>query len=125
MLSGLLLVCALMGLTFFRFEFFYSLFRNFSEGPVTHANLSLLYEGISHTLYQSCLIFFLSLLLLVLAKRGRISASTFSFLACGVVFADLYLFGAPFVKTYEFVTPPGKEATSSRSCREHLRRAGW
>jgi len=117
MLSGLLLVCALMGLTFFRLEFFYSLFRNFSDGPVTHANLSLLYEGISHTLYQSCLMFFLSLVLLVLAKRGRISASTFSFLACCVVFADLYLFGAPFVKTYEFVTPPEKSHLLSQLSR--------
>ena len=117
MLSALLLVCALVGLTFFRFEFFYSLFRNFSEGPVTHANLSPLYERISQTLYKGGLIFFLSLVLLVLAKRGRISASVFSFLACGVVFADLYLFGAPFVRTYEFVTPPEKKHLLSQLSR--------
>jgi hypothetical protein len=45
----------------------------------------------------------------VLAKRGRISASLFSFFACAMVFADLYLFGVPFVKTYEFATSPEKQ----------------
>jgi hypothetical protein len=116
-LAGLVLVCAVMGLTFFRLEFFYSLFRNFSEGPVTHANLSLLYERISHTVYKSCLIFFLSFFLLVLAKRGRISASLFSFLACALVLVDLYLFVAPLVKSYEFVTPPEKQRLLSQLSR--------
>ena len=108
-LSGILLVTVLIGLTFFRLEFFFSLFRNFSEGPVTHVNMSLLWERISHSVHQTCLIFFLSLFLLVLLKRRRISPSIFSFLACGIVFADLYLFGAPFVRTYEFVTSPEKQ----------------
>ena len=108
-LSGLLLVTVLIGLAFFRLEFFFSLFRNFAEGPVTHVNMSLLWERISHSVHQTCLIFFLSLFLLVLAKRRRLSPSIFSFLACGMVFVDLYLFGAPFVRTHEFVTSPEKQ----------------
>ena len=116
-LAGFVLLCALVGLTFFRFEFFYSLFSNFSEGPVTHANLSLLNARISHTIYKSSLIFFLSLFVLMLAKRGRISASLFSFFACAMVFADLYLFGVPFVKAYEFVTSPEKQHLLSQLSR--------
>ncbi len=108
-LSGLLLVAVLVGLTFFSLEFFYALFKNFSEGPVTHANLSLLYERISHSIHKSALIFFLALFLPLLAKRRRLSPSIFSFLACAVVFVDLYLFGAPFVRTYQFVTSPEKQ----------------
>jgi hypothetical protein len=108
-LSGLLLVTVLIGLAFFRFEFFFSLFRSFSESPVTHVNMFLLWERISHSVHQTCLIFFLSLLLLALSKRRRLSPSIFSFLACGMVFVDLYLFGAPFVRTHAFVTPPEKQ----------------
>jgi hypothetical protein len=116
-LAGLLLICALIGLTVFRLEFFYSLFRNFSEGPVTHANLSLLYERISDTIYRSGLVFFSSLFLLVLAKRGRIGPSIFSFLACIIVLVDLYLFGAPLVKVYDLVTPQEKQHLLSQLSR--------
>jgi hypothetical protein len=76
---------------------------------VTHANLPLLYERISQTIYKSFLIFFLSFFLLVLTKQGRICVPVFSFLACSIVLVDLYLFGAPLVKVYEFVTPPEKQ----------------
>jgi hypothetical protein len=107
-LSGILMVAILLGLTFFRQEFFFSLFKHFSEGPVTHANLSLLYERISHSIHKGCLLFFISLFLLGLAKHRRISPFIHSLLACGIVFTDLYLFGAPFVRTHEFVTSPEK-----------------
>jgi len=116
-LAAVVLGCALVGLSVLRLEFFYSLFKNFSEGPVTHANLSLLYGRISHTIYKSCLIFFLAFFLLVLAKHGRISARLFSFLACAVVLVDLYLFAAPLVKTYEFVTPLEKKHLLSQLSR--------
>jgi hypothetical protein len=116
-LAGLLLVCALLGLTFFRFEFFYFLFRDFSQGPVTHANLSLLYERISHTIYKGCLIFFLSLFLLLLVKRRRIGTSLFSLLTCLIALADLYLFGAPLVKTFDVFTLPEKQTLLSQLSR--------
>jgi hypothetical protein len=113
-LSGLLLVAALIGLVFFRFEFFLTLFRNLSEGPVTHANLSLLYERISNTIHKSCLIFFLSLLLTLAAKHRKLKPWFFSFLACLIVFVDLYTFVAPFVRTHEFITSPEKKRLLSQ-----------
>jgi hypothetical protein len=113
-LAGLVLVFTAAGVTSFRLEFFYSLFRNFSEGPVTHANLSLLHERISHTVYKSCLIFFLSFSLLVLAKQGRVRASLFSFLACIILMADLYGFVSPFVKAHDFVLSAEKHSLLSR-----------
>ncbi len=116
-LAGLLLICALIGLTVFRLEFFTSLFRNFSEGPVTHANLSLLGERIIHTIHKSGLIFFLSLSLLVLVKRRRIRAPVFSSLACIILLADLYLFVSPLVQTYELVTPAEKQSVLSQLSR--------
>jgi hypothetical protein len=116
-LAGLVLVCAVMGVTFFRFEFFQFLFMKFAEGPVSHANLLLLYERISQTIYKSSLIFFLSLSLLLLAKHGRISISVFSSLACIIMFADLYLFVSPFVKVHEFVVPPEKQHLLSQLSR--------
>jgi hypothetical protein len=113
-LSGLLLAAALIGLVFFRFQFFLTLFTNFSEGPVTHANLSLLYERISSTIHKSCLIFFLSLFLTLLAKHRKVKPWFFSLVACLIVFVDLYTFVAPFVRTHEFVTSPEKKRLLSQ-----------
>jgi hypothetical protein len=116
-LAGLVLVCAIMGLTFLRQEFFLSLFRNFSEGPVTHADLSLLSGRISQTIYRSCLIFFLSLSLLMFVKHGRMRTFPFSVLACVIVFVDLYLFVSPLVKVQEFVMPAEKQSLLSQLSR--------
>jgi hypothetical protein len=113
-LSGLLLTSALVGLLFFRFEFFLTLFRNFSEGPVTHANLSLLYERMSSTISKACLIFFVSLFLLLLARRRKIGAVLLTSLACLIVFVDLYTFVSPFVRTHEFATAQEKSRLLSQ-----------
>jgi hypothetical protein len=109
-LSGLLLAAALIGLVFFRFEFFLTLFNNFAENPVTGANPSLLYERISNTIYKSCFIFSISFFLIVTAKCRKVGASLFSILACGIIFVDLYTFVGPFVRSYEFIEPPEKKS---------------
>lgn len=113
-IAGVVLAAALIGLVFFRFEFLLALFRNFSEGPVTHATLSLLYERISNTIYKGCLIFFLSLFLILFARHRKVKPPVFSLLACLIVFVDLYTFVSPFVRTHEFVLSPEKKVLLSQ-----------
>jgi len=112
--SGLLLGVALLGSILFRFEFFLTLFREFSEGPVMHANLSMLHDRISSTIQKSSLMFSLCLLLILLLKHGKIQPLFFSLAACLIVFVDLYTFVSPFVRTHEWVTSAEKERVVSK-----------
>jgi hypothetical protein len=107
-LTGGVLVIAVLGLHLFPFHFFSFLFQNLSEGPVTHADLSLLYGRVSASVDRAALFFSLSLFLLWAVKTRRLGVSLFGALACTIIFVDLYLFGAPFVKTHEFVTHDDK-----------------
>ena len=107
-LTGGVLFLAVLSLHLFPFHFYSFLFRNFAEGPVNHADLSLLSARIIASLDRTVLFFFLSLFLLWAVKARRLRVSLFGVLACTIVFLDLYLFGAPLVKTHKFVTPDEK-----------------
>jgi hypothetical protein len=112
--AGAGLVAGLAGLTFYRLEFFLALFRHFSEGAVTHANLTGLGERISGTLYRGSLFLFISLFLILLVKYRKVGPGLFSMLACLIVFADLHGFVSPFVRTHEFVLAPEKKLLLSQ-----------
>ena len=107
-LTGGVLLTAVLSLHLFPFRFFSFLFKNFAEGPVTHADLSLLSTRMSASLDRTALFFFLSLFLLWGIKAQKLRTPLFAALACAIVFLDLYLFGAPLVKPHEFVTPDEK-----------------
>jgi len=55
------------------------------------------------------LLFFGSLLLIMLRKRQNLNVRCFSILASAIVMMDLYLFGAQFIKTHEFTTSSTKQ----------------
>ena len=107
-LTGGVLLLAVLSLHLFPFHFYSFLFKNFADGPVNHADLSLLSARMSASVDRAALCFFLSLFLLWAVKGRRLRASLFGVLACAIVFFELYLFGAPFVKTHEFVTSGDK-----------------
>lgn len=108
-LAGGLLLLGLFSLQFFPYRFFFFLFRNLSEGPVTHADLSLLYDRVGRSVSHSTLFFFISLFLILLVRAGKLRAWIFGGMVCAMVFSELYLFGAPFIRSHEFVTPAAKE----------------
>jgi membrane protein YfhO len=108
-LAGALLVIFLIGVNFFPFQFFFQLFRTFSEGPVTHASMTSLYERISICTERGVLLFFGSFLLIMLRKQKKLNVWSFSVLGSAIVLMDLYLFGAPFIKTNGFITSPNKQ----------------
>jgi hypothetical protein len=76
---------------------------------VTHADLAGLYGRISASIYQGALIFLGTLLLLFVLRKRRIYPRILNILVPVIVMTDLYLFGAGFIKPYEFTTSSEKE----------------
>ena len=111
---GGILAVAAVGVHFFPYRFFFLLFQHLSEGPVTHADLSLLYCRVSVSVNRAALFFFLPLFLLWAVKARRLRTGFFGVIACAMLFFDLYLFGAQFVRSYEFVTPVEKKQLLDR-----------
>ena len=109
LLAGGILVMAVAGVHFLPFETFSFLFRQFAEGSVTHANLSLLYGRMSGSMDKALLFLSLSLFLLLMEKVRKIRASLFFVVACALVLVDLHSFGAQFIRTYDYVTTDGKK----------------
>ncbi|MFH1630250.1 MAG: YfhO family protein [Pseudomonadota bacterium] len=108
-LSGMLMGLFWVGLHLNPFQFFFQLFRHFGDGPVTEANLVNLYGRISLSIQTGALLLFLSFLLLVLHRRGLVTPNLFTVVVSSILIIDLYLFGAQFIKSYEFSTPPKKQ----------------
>jgi len=106
---GALLCLFALSLHLFPFQFFFWLFRIFSEGPVTHADLTALYHRVSLSVDRGALLFLASLLLLFVIRRPGSLRAYAKPLVCGVVVADLFLFGSQLVKPFEYKTPPEKE----------------
>jgi hypothetical protein len=111
---GAVLVLFVIGLVSAPFDFFFQLFKNFSEGPVTHANLEPLYQRISGSVYKAAFLFLTSLLFIMVHKRRAIHPWGLRIGACALVIADLYLFGAQFVKTHAFPSSPDKQTIVSQ-----------
>jgi hypothetical protein len=107
--TGVLLCLLVVGAHFFPFRFFLLLFRNFSEGPVTHANLAPLYQRVSGSVDRSAFLFCVSLLLLFAGKNKPFIKPFMNILAPLVIIVDLFVFGGQFVKPVKISIPPEKE----------------
>jgi len=99
--TGILFLLLMVGLAFFPYQLFFSLFKHFAEGSVTHANLTRLYERFSLSFESGTLLFFGSLLILTLRRRLKLGVGTLSILVPAIVVMDLYLFGTGFIRTFE------------------------
>jgi hypothetical protein len=77
---------------------------------VTHANIDALYGRISVSVDRAVLLFFCSLMPIVLLKRKKLNVRSFSIMVSAIVLTDLYLFGTQFIKTSEFVASPTKQS---------------
>jgi hypothetical protein len=108
-LIGILFLFLLIAFMLFPYPLFFHLFRNFAEGPVTHADLTGLYGRISSSIYQGALFFLCALLLFFVQKRKRIYPWILPLLFPVIVMVDLYLFGSGFIRPYQFVTSPEKK----------------
>jgi hypothetical protein len=98
----------MIGHHIYPFDFFFQLFKNFSEGPIKHANTEQLYERTSLSIDRSVLLFFCSFLLIVMQKRRWVSNRIFLILISGILVVDLYLFGGQFVRPHRITTTPKK-----------------
>ena len=107
-MGGILILFA-MGLRFFPFQFFFELFMNFGQGPVTHANLPNLYERIGLSVEESLFLFLISFLLLILLKHRKISWRVFGLLTSAILIFDLFSFGRQFIQPYEFSSSKKRE----------------
>ena len=108
-LIGLACLFLVIGLNLFPYDLFFQLFRHFAEGPVAPANMGALYGRISASIYQSALFFLSILLLYFLFYRRKIHAWVPQLLFPVIILLDLYLFGAGFIKPYQFNTSPEKK----------------
>jgi hypothetical protein len=106
---GVLLCLLVVGVHFFPFRFFLVFFKNFSEGPVTHANMASLYQRVSSSVDRSAVLFFVSLLLLLASKNKPSLRSHLNILAPLIIAVDLFVFGSQFAETVKISTPPEKE----------------
>ncbi|NTV56308.1 MAG: YfhO family protein, partial [Deltaproteobacteria bacterium] len=113
-LVGGLLAVFVIGLHVDPFRFFFNLFRAFSEGPVTHANLSALYGRVGHSVHAAALLFFAALALLIASRRIPPGSRAIPLAVFALVTVDLLSFGVQFVKTQPLTTHPEKAALLSR-----------
>jgi hypothetical protein len=109
LMTGGALALATVGLHLFPFKFFFFLFGSFAEGPVTHANLSLLLGRMSRSVDKAALLLALCFFVLFMGKRLKLRASLLAAAACAIVSVDLFLFGSQFVRTCDLVTTPEKK----------------
>ena len=108
LLLGIILLIFLIGLLFFPYPLFFSLFRHFADGPVTHVDLTHLSGRMSSTIYQGALFFLSSSLLVFVLKTKRIYPWVLGILFPAMVMIDLFLFGSGFIQPYQFETLPEK-----------------
>lgn len=97
---GTLLVVSLVTLHLFPGIFYHALSRFIAEGPVFHENLPALFARTQSGLDRAVLLFFSTLGLLVLWKRGRMGKRTLQVLLPAVLILDLYLVVSPFVQPW-------------------------
>ncbi len=116
-LTGVGLAVAVIGLHFEPFHFFLNLFRGFSEGPVTHADLDGLYQRVGHSINTAALLFCAALALWIASRKMSLGSRTILLILFALVTVDLLPFGAQFVKTQPLTTPPDKVAILSRLSR--------
>ena len=115
-LFGIILLFLLIGLLFFSYQLFFSLFRNLADGPVTHVDLTRLYGRMSSSVYQGALIFLSVSLIFFVMKRKRVYPWVMKVVLPAILLVDLYLFGSCFIQPYQFET-----STEKRRVVEELR----
>jgi hypothetical protein len=113
-LVGGILALFLLGLHVDPFRFFLNLFRGFSEGRVTHANLDGLYERVGRSIHTAALLFCASSAFLMVSRRIPLGSRAIPLIAFALVAVDLLPFGHQFVKTQALTTAPDKAAILSR-----------
>lgn len=109
-LVGGILAVLVLGLHVDPFRMFLTLFRAFSEGPVTHANLDGLYERMSYSIHAAALLFCAASAFLTVSKKISPGSRKIYLMGLALVAVDLLSFGSQFVKTQPIVTPPDKTA---------------
>jgi hypothetical protein len=109
-LCGFLLLVCLFGVHYFPYQFFFELFKNLSTGPVTHADLDMLYERIRISIDNCAVLFIVGLLLIVLHKKRRLSLRLIRGISPAIILIDLYLFGGQFIRSHEFKNPSEKQS---------------
>lgn len=116
-LVGGVLAVFFIGFHFDPYRFFFNLFRGFSEGPVTHANLHGLYERMGHSIDTAALLFCAAFVFLIVSRRIPLGSRTIPLLVFALVTVDLLPFGAQLIKTQPFITSPDKAAILSQLSR--------
>jgi len=107
MTAGFVFLLCLIFLEIHPYAFFRFLFRYFAAGPLSHVNSPALYHRIFFGIERAVFLCFGTLLVLVMRKAGRVDSRFFAVLAIAVVFADLFGFGRPFIRTGALSTPEG------------------
>ena len=113
-LVGGLLAVLVIGLHVDPYRFFLNLFRGFSEGPVTHANLDGLYERVGRSIHTAVLLFCAASGFLMASRKMPPGSRAIPLIVFALVTADLLPFGSQFVKTQPLTTAPDKASLLSR-----------
>ncbi len=108
-IMGILLVGLVASLHIFPSRFFFYLFKAFAESPAQQVNVEKLYDCIAFAVDRAALLFFASILLLLMFKTNMLGRSLFTVLVLVIAMTDLGSFSMQFVNNYEFVSSPEKK----------------
>ena len=107
-IAGGILLFLTIGLSIFPSDLSDFLIKSFAANDMTSVDMNKLYDGVLVGAYKGALVLFVSALLILLRKTGRMNLRLFNMLAVGIVIIDLYSFSDPFVQPYSFKTSAAK-----------------
>jgi hypothetical protein len=116
-LAGCLLMVFFVGIHSFSFEFYPKLFNTLSTEPVAHTNQDIAYERIRHSINRSALLLFCGALFIVLQTIRRFPRMVLIMAAPSIIIVDLYLFGAQFIRSYEWTNLSQQETIAEQLTR--------
>ncbi|MBN2125970.1 MAG: hypothetical protein JW821_16855, partial [Deltaproteobacteria bacterium] len=111
---GFLYLGFLLSLHFFPTPFLFHLFKTFALSPGVQATFEGFHVRALITADRISLLFFLSLFLLLLRRRGRIGRGVFIVLIGGCLVVDLGLYGGQFLLPHVAGPEPDKATIASR-----------
>lgn len=101
-ITGGLLLFLTIGLSFFPSELLGFLFKTFAAVDMPNVDMNKFYNRICIGVDKGVLMVFVSALMILLGKTGKINQRVFSLLVVGIVVIDLYSFSDQFIKPYNF-----------------------
>lgn len=113
-IAGIILLLFTLTMHLFPYKFFFYLFKTFAEEPIDPACVQRIPEKIVFSVNRSALLFLVSVVLLILFHKKKISKTLFKIAVLAMVMVDMGLYSLQFIKPYRFTTSEEKQALIDR-----------